>query len=92
MNYGWVLFILPMFQYMACGKHFLIKTQDSQSVENNARKQLSHELSAEGAEKPMEVLVTMSLCFNLKSVIEEYLKMILASCDKLHISELGLAQ
>ena len=51
MNYGWVLFILPMFQYMTCGKHFLIETQDSQSVENNARKQLSHELSAESTEK-----------------------------------------
>ena len=54
-----------MFQYMARGKHFLIETEDSESVEEDARKQLSHELSAEGAEKPMEVLVTMSLCFNL---------------------------
>ena len=54
MNFGWVLFILPMFQYMACGKHFLIETQDSESVQANARKQLSHELSAESTEKPVE--------------------------------------
>ena len=92
MNFGWVLLLLQMFQYMARGKHFLIETEDSQSVEEDARTRLSHELSEEGAEKPMEVLVTMSLCFNSKSVIEEYLKMILATCDKIHISELGLAQ
>ena len=54
MNFGWVLVLLPMFQYMACGKHFLIETQDSQSVEENARKQLSLELSAESTEKPVE--------------------------------------
>ena len=44
-----------MFQYMACGKHFLIETEDSESVEEDARTKLSHELSAEGAEKPTEV-------------------------------------
>ena len=58
MNFGWVLVLLPMFQYMARGKHFLIETQDSQSGEENARKQLSHELSAEDAEKP-EVTVSL---------------------------------
>ena len=63
MNYGWVLFILPMFQYMTSGKHFLIETQDSQSVENNARKQLSHELSAESNEKPVEA---SKIVINLK--------------------------
>ena len=52
MNFGWVLVLLPMFQYMARGKYFLIETQDSQSGEENARKQLSHELSAEDAEEP----------------------------------------
>ena len=55
MNFGWVLLLLQMFQYMACGKHFLIETEDSESVEEDARTKLSHELSAEGAEKPTEV-------------------------------------
>ena len=41
--------------YMACGKHFLIETEDSEIVEEDARKQLSHELSAEGPEEPTEV-------------------------------------
>ena len=55
MNFGWILLLLQMFQYIACGKHFLIETEDSEIVEEDARKQLSHELSAEGPEEPTEV-------------------------------------
>ena len=56
MNFGWILLLLQMFHYyMACGKHFLIETEDSEIVEEDARKQLSHELSAEGPEEPTEV-------------------------------------
>ena len=70
-----------MFQYMACGKHFLIETQDSQSVEENARKQLSHELSAEDAEKPEEVGNHVTI----RSVIGD-LKNFLVTCNQQHIS------
>ena len=50
MNFGLFL-LLPLFEYIACGKHFLVETQDSQSVEENATKHLSNELSAKSDEK-----------------------------------------
>ena len=53
MNFCFLL-LLPLFQNLACGKHFLVETEDSQNVEENARKQFSHELSAEGAEKTVD--------------------------------------
>ena len=50
MNFGFLL-LLPLFQYIACGKHFLVETQGSQSVEENTRNELSNELIAESDEK-----------------------------------------
>ena len=50
MNPGFLL-LLPMFQNMACVKHFLIETQDSQTVEENASQRLYKEFSAEGDAK-----------------------------------------
>ena len=50
MNFGFLL-LLPLFQYIACGKHFLVETQDSQSIEENTRNELSNELIAESDEK-----------------------------------------
>ena len=50
MNFGFLL-LLPLFQYIACGKHFLVETQGSQNVEENTRNELSNELIAESDEK-----------------------------------------